>query len=225
VVTLNTISKMRTVGKAASVATAAAPYAQRLMQDTDLRSSVRQLVQSINELYDRLSGDGGLHRLATDDKVRQDVDRIIESLQSSARSVTRDTRRRSSRRALVIGVGLGVVASGLAVAALYPRVRRSILSTAGDARERISATVDDARGKVTASADDLREKASATVDEVRERASKTASDVRGKVSESVDGARKKASEAVDDAGQKLSHGADEAGESVSEAADEARGAV
>lgn len=200
------VSKIRTVGKAASIATAAAPYAyhaQRLMQDTDLRSSIRQVAQSVNELYDRLSGDGGLHRLATDDKVRRDVDRIIESLQSSARSVTRDTRRRSSRRTLVIGVGLGVAASGVAVAALYPRIRRSILSTAGDARERISATVDDARGKVASSADDVREKASAT----------------------VDGARKRASDVLDDAGQKLSHGADEAGESVSEAADEARRAV
>jgi ElaB/YqjD/DUF883 family membrane-anchored ribosome-binding protein len=197
------ISKIRTVGKAASVATVAAPYAQKLMQDTELRSNIKQLAQSVNELYDRLSGDGGLRRLATDDKVRQDVDRIIESLQSSARSVTRDTRRRSSRRALVIGVGLGVAVSGVAVAALYPRIRRSILNTAGDARERISATVDDVRGKVTASADDLGETASATVDEVRE----TASDV------------------LDEAGQKLSHGADEAGEGVSEAADEVRRAV
>jgi hypothetical protein len=214
VVTLATISKIRTVGKAASVATAAAPYAQKLMQDSDLRSNIRQLAQSVNELYARLAGDGGLHRLATDDKVRHDVDRIIESLQSGARSVTRDTRRRLSRRALVIGVGLGVAASGVAVAALYPRIRRSILSTAGDARERISATVDDVRGKVTASADDVREKASATVDEVRERASKTASDVRGKVSESVDGARKKASEALDEAGESASEAADEAPRSV-----------
>jgi ElaB/YqjD/DUF883 family membrane-anchored ribosome-binding protein len=197
---LATISKIRTFGKAAGVATAAAPYAQKLMQDTDLRSSIRQLVQSISELYDRLSGDGGLQRLATDDKVRQDVDRIIESLQSSARSVTRDTRRRASRRTLVIGIGLGVAASGLAVAALYPRIRRSILSTAGATRERISATVDDARGKVAASADDVRERASAT----------------------VDGARKRASDVLDDAGQKLSHGADEAGESASEAVDEVR---
>ncbi len=215
------VSKVRTVGKAAGVVTTAAPYAQKLMQDTELRSSIGQLVHSINELYDRLSAEGGLRRLATDDKVRQDFDRIIESLQSGARSVTRDTRKRSNRRALVIGVGLGVAASGVAVAALYPRIRRSILSTAGDARERISTTVDDARGKVAASADDVREKASATADELRERASKTASDVRGKVSESVNGAQKRASDVLDDAGQKLSHGADEAGEGTSEAADEA----
>ena len=136
------VSNIRTVGKAANVAAAAAPYARKLMEDTDLRSSVGQLVQSVNELRDRVSGDGGLRRLATDDKVREDVDRIIEALQSSARSVARDTRRRKSRRALVIGVGLGVVASGLIVAVLYPRIRRSILSTAGDARERVSATVD-----------------------------------------------------------------------------------
>jgi vacuolar-type H+-ATPase subunit H len=197
------VSKIRTVGRAASVATAAAPYAQKLMHDTDLRSSIRQLVQSVNELYERLSGDGGLHRLASDDKVRHDVDRIIESLQSSARSVTRDTRRRSSRKALVFGVALGVAASGVAVAALYPRIRRSILSTAGDAREKFSATVDDARGKVAASADDVREKASAT----------------------VDGARKTASDILDDAGEKLSHGADEAEEGMSKAADEVRRAV
>ena len=200
------VSKIRTVGKAASVATAAAPYAQKILHDTDLRSSIRQLMQSVNELYERLSGDGGLHRLATDDKVRHDVDRIIESLQSSARSVTRDTRRRSSRKSLMLGVGLGVAASGVTVAALYPRIRRSILSTAGDAREQM-------------------EKASATLDELREKASKTANEVRGKVSESVGGARKKASDVLDDAGHKLSHGTDEAAEGMSEAADQARRAV
>ena len=225
VVPMAMVSKIRTVGKAAGVATAAAPYAQKLMQDTDLRSSIRQVMHSVGELYERLSADGGLQRLATDDKVRRDVDRIIESLQSSARSVTRDTRRRSSRRALVIGVGLGVAASAVAVAAFYPRIRRSILSTAGDAREKISATVDDARGKVAASADDVREKASATVDELRQRASRTARDARGKVSEGVNGARKKSSDVLDDAGQKLSHGADQAGESASDALDEVRRAV
>ena len=225
VIQMAMVSKVRNVGKAAGVVTTAAPYAQKLMQDTDLRSSIGQLVHSINELYDRLSGDGGLRRLATDDKVRQDVDRIIESLQSSARSVSRDTRRRSSRRALVIGVGLGVAASGVAVVAFYPRIRRSILSTGSDAREKISATVDDARLKVTSSADDVREKTSAAVDELREKASKTASGVRGKVSGNVDGARKKASDVVEDARQKLSHGADEAGEGMSEAADELRRAV
>lgn len=202
------VSTIRTAG---SVASAAAPYAQRLMEDADLRSSIGQLVHSANDLYDRVSGDGGLRRLATDDNVRQDVDRIVESLQSSARSVARDTRRRTDRRALVIGVGLGVLASGLVVAALYPRIRRSILSTAGDARERISATVDDARGKVASSTDEL-----------RERASRTARNVRGKVSEGADGARKQASEVLDDASQKLSKGAEEAGTSVSDAVDEVR---
>ena len=155
------VSRIRTVSRAADAATAAAPYAQKLMEDKDLRSSIRRLAESTKELYGRLSGDGGLHRLATDDNVRQDVDRIIESIQSSIRSVARDTRRRTNRRALVIGVGLGVAASGLVAAALYPRIRRSILSTAGDAREKVSATVDGARGRVAASTDDVRRKASA----------------------------------------------------------------
>ena len=176
------VSKIRTVGRAAGAATAAAPYAQKLLQDTDLRSSIRQLVHSVNELYERLSGDGGLHRLATDDKVRHDVDRIIESLQSSARSVTRDTRRRSSRKSLMLGVGLGVAASGVTVAALYPRIRRSILSTAGDAREQMSATVDDARGKVAASADDVLDDAAQKLthgaDEAEEGVSEAADEVR-----------------------------------------------
>ena len=178
------VSRIRTAGGAAS---AAAPYARRLMEDTDLRSSIGQLVHSVNELRDRVSGEDGLRRLATDDKVRRDVDRIIESLQSSARSVARDTRRCTSRRALVIGLGIGVVASGLALAALYPRIRRSILSTAGEARERMSAAVDDARGKVTA-----------PVDELRERASKTARDVRDKVAGSADQAEASVSDAADE---------------------------
>ena len=190
---MGTISKIRTVGKAAGVASAAAPYAQKLMHDSDLHSSLGQVLHSANELYDRLSGDGALRRLATDDQVRRDVDRIVASLQSSARSVTRDTRRRSGRGALLFGIGLGVAASGAAVAALYPRLRRRILSTAAEAREKISATVDDVREKVAAPVGDVREKAAATVDDLSERAAKATRDAGEKVSKSVDGVHKKAS--------------------------------
>jgi hypothetical protein len=80
-------SKIRSVSKAAGAATGAAPYARKLMADEDLRSSVKHFVKSADRLYNQLSSDVRARALATDDGVRRDVDRIIDSLQGSARSV------------------------------------------------------------------------------------------------------------------------------------------
>ena len=161
-------SKIRSVSKAAGAAVAAGPYARKLMADEDLRSSVKHFVKSADHLYNQLSGDVRGRALATDDEVRRDVDRIIGSLQGSARSVGRDARRRVDRRALVIGAGLGLMVAGLAIAALlYPRTRRRMVRVADETRERATATVHDAREKVSGTVDDAREKVSETAGKLR----------------------------------------------------------
>jgi len=173
-------SKIRSVSKAASAAAAAAPYARKLVTDEDLRSSVKHFVKSADHLYNQLSGDDRLRKFATDDKMRRDVDRIIGSLQGSARRVGRGTRRRVDRRALIIGAGLGLMVAGLAMAALmYPRTRRGMVRVAGETRERATATVHDVREKVSGTVDDAREKVSGTVDDAREKVSETAGKLRG----------------------------------------------
>ena len=174
-------SKIRTVSKAASAAKAAVPSARKLMDvtDEDLRSSVKHFVKSADHLYNQLSSDVRVRALATDDEVRRDVDRIIASLQGSARSVGRDTRRRVDRRALVIGAGLGIMVACLAAALLYPRTRRRMVRVADETRERATATVYDAREKVSGTVDDARKKVSGTVDDAREKVSETAGKLRG----------------------------------------------
>ena len=160
-------SKIRSVSKAAGAATGAAPYARKLMADEDLRSSVKLFVKSADRLYNQLSSDVRARALATDDGVRRDVDRIIDSLQGSARSVRRDARRRLDRRALVIGAGLGIMVACLAAALLYPRTRRRMVRVADETRERATATVRDAREKLSRTVDDADEKVSEATGELR----------------------------------------------------------
>jgi len=180
-------SNIRTVRKAAGAATAAAPYARKFMAeaDEDVRSSVKHFVKSADHLYNQLSSDARVRALATDDELRRDVDRIIGSLQGSARSVGRDARRRLDRQALFIGAGLGVMGACLAAALLYPRTRRRIVRVADEARERATATVDDAREKVTGTVHDAREKVSGTVDDAVAKVSGTVDNAREKVSETA----------------------------------------
>jgi len=178
-------SKIRSVSKAASAATAAAPYVRKLMTEEELRSSVKDFLKSADHLYNQVSGDDRLRRLATDNKARSDVDRIIGSLQGSARRVRRDTRRRVDRRALVIGAGLGITVTCLAAALMYSRTRRGMVRVAGEARERATATVHDARETVSGTVHDAREKVSGTVHDAREKVSGTVDDAREKVSETA----------------------------------------
>ena len=186
------ISRIRSASKAADAAVAVGPYARKLMAgaDEDVRSTAKHVVDSADHLYARLSGDVRGLALATDDEVRRDVDRIIGSLQDSAHSVGQGARGRLDRKALVIGAGLGLMAALLAVALLYPRMRRRIVrvadetrerasTTAREARERVSETVDDARKKVSGTVDDALVQVSETVDDVRQKAAKTADKLRG----------------------------------------------
>jgi len=189
-------SKIRTISKAAGAATAAAPFARKLVAvtDEDLRSSVRHFVKSADQLYNQLSGDVRVRALATDAELRRDVDRVIGSLQGNARSIGRDASRRLDRRALVIGAAFGITVACLAAAWLYPRTRRRILRVADEARERASTTAHDAREKVSGTVDDAREKVSGTVDDAIVKVSGTVDDALGKVSGTVDDAREKVSE-------------------------------
>ena len=186
------LTKIRSASKAADAAVAAGPYARKLMAgaDEDVRSTAKHVVDSADHLYARLSGDVRGLALATDDEVRRDVDRIIGSLQDGARSVGEGARGRLDRKALVIGAGLGLMAALLAVALLYPRMRRRIVrvadetrerasTTAREARERVSETVDDAVTQVSETVDDALVQVSETVDDVRQKAAKTADKLRG----------------------------------------------
>ena len=190
------LTKIRSASKAADAAVAAGPYARNLMAgaDEDVRSTAKHVVDSADHLYARLSGDVRGLALATDDEVRRDVDRIIGSLQESARSVGENARGRLDRKALVIGAGLGLVAALLAVALLYPRMRRRIVrvadetrerasTTAREARERVSETVDDAVTQVSGTVDDALVQVSETVDDVRQKAAETANKLRGAAGE------------------------------------------
>ena len=189
------LTKIRSASKAADAAVAAGPYARKLMAgaDEDVRSTAKHVVDSADHLYARLSGDVRGLALATDDEVRRDVDRIIGSLQDSARSVGEGARGRLDRKALVIGAGLGLLAALLAVALLYPRMRRKIVRVADETRERASTTAREARERVSETVDGARKK----VDDAVTHVSGTVDGALAQVSDTVDDAREKVAKTSD----------------------------
>lgn len=115
-------SKAKTVVKAAGVATAAAPYVRQLLEDDELRENLRQLARSASHLYGQVSRDDGLRTLATDDTVREDIDRIVASLQTGARLVTGERRRRRNWTTMIVAAGVG---SAITAFVVYSRTKRS----------------------------------------------------------------------------------------------------
>ena len=79
--------------RAAGAASAAAPYVRRIMSDDELRNDLRTLVTAGRHLYEGLT-ENGMSKLLEDD-VRNDLDRIVASLQAASERVIRP--RRSSR--------------------------------------------------------------------------------------------------------------------------------
>lgn len=112
----------RQVVKAAGAATVAAPYMRKLMDDQDLRESLRSMVRSASRLYDELSEDDRFRRILTDDHLRKDVDHMLEAMQDAGKRVVRP-RRNWGRMILVSGL-----AGGATVIALYEPARTRVVS-------------------------------------------------------------------------------------------------
>ena len=61
------------------------PYLKRLMEDEDLRTSVRDAFESARDAYERLSSNGSVIDTAIDDKkVHKDIKQTAESLRDAS---------------------------------------------------------------------------------------------------------------------------------------------
>lgn len=160
-------NRIRNVGRTANAAAAAAPYVRKLMTDEELRTSFKRFVKSADHLYRQFSADDRLSRLATDDKVRQDVDQMIGSFQGGARHVRRGARIHAARKMLVVGAGLGVAATALAGALMFRRDRRGMDGFAGETRGWASAPAYDTREKTSGTAPDTGAKGVEAADKLR----------------------------------------------------------
>ena len=122
----------------AGMATAAAPYMSKAASDRELRDGMRSTLRSLNRIYGEMTADERLR-----DRVFRGVPRVpATSLEAASRSSRNSAVARILRRAVI---GAGLLAAGAAFAAAlalaYPRSRRRITETVGDARQNVVSTI------------------------------------------------------------------------------------
>jgi hypothetical protein len=94
-------------------ADAARPYIQRLIEDEDLRDSIREAVKSARHAYERMSnGKGPAKAIMEDKKVHNDLRTAAESLRDASESLRGRRKRKGHplRKLLAIAILGGVLA-------------------------------------------------------------------------------------------------------------------
>lgn len=137
---MESMSRLRTIGKVTGVAATTAPVVRRLATDDRLRTDVSDFVATADHL---------VRDLARDRQVRSDLRHMIETARSGSEHLRRDVRPRRGGRALFV-LGAGMVFGVLAIsgALLYPRTRQSVVHAADETVKRASATVHDIRLRI-----------------------------------------------------------------------------
>jgi hypothetical protein len=109
------MSKTRT-SQAADLYTTARdnPYVQRLIEDEELRDSLRKAFDAARHAYTRASGNGGAVKAVTNDKrVQKDLRVAAESLRDASEQLRAPKKRKKSRLGRL--VLLSLVGAGLAL--------------------------------------------------------------------------------------------------------------
>ncbi len=111
--------------KAAGVAALAAPYVRRVASDEELRDDMRELMRSANKLYTRVGRDNGLRGIVYDDRVRRDVENVLDAIQHGAQRVIPPPAPRHHwlRWFFIISAVIG----GAAALLFYPRGREKVM--------------------------------------------------------------------------------------------------
>ena len=86
-------------------------YLRRLMEDEDLRDSVRDAFEAARDAYDRLSSNGSVIDTAIDDKkLHKDLKETAESLRDASNRLRGQQKKRHWGRLILIGVAGAVLA-------------------------------------------------------------------------------------------------------------------
>jgi len=86
-------------------------YLRRLMEDEDLRDSVRDAFEAARDAYDRLSSNGSVIDTAIDDKkLHKDLKQTAESLRDASNRLRGQEKKRHWGRLILIGVAGAVLA-------------------------------------------------------------------------------------------------------------------
>jgi len=133
------MSKTKTAQAADLYSTARGnPYVQRLIEDDELRDSLRNAFEAARHAYSRASGNGGAVKAVTSDKkVQRDLRSAAESLREASEQLRAPRKRKKSRLGRL--VLLALVGAGLALI-FSEDARKSVLDALFGAEEEFEYT-------------------------------------------------------------------------------------
>jgi ferric-dicitrate binding protein FerR (iron transport regulator) len=115
------------------------PYVQRLMEDEDLRESLKDAFESAKNAYGRATGNGKgtVKAVTTDKKVQKDLRKAAESLQEASESIRSKPKRRKGGigRLLLVAIVGAVIALAVSEGA-----RKAVLDALFGAEEEFEYT-------------------------------------------------------------------------------------
>jgi hypothetical protein len=114
------------------------PYVQRLIEDDELRDSLRNAVEAARGAYSRATGNGkGTVKAVTSDrKVQKDLRTAAESLRQASEQLRAPRKRKSRLGRLIL---FGIVAAGIALV-LSEDARKTVLDALFGAEEEFEYT-------------------------------------------------------------------------------------
>ena len=112
------------------------PYLRRLVEDEELRESIRDAFEAARDAYDRLSSNGSVIDTAIDDKkLHRDLKETAESLRDASNRLRGKEKERHWGRLLLIGL----LAAILAIV-LSEDIRKAVLDKLFGAEEEFEYT-------------------------------------------------------------------------------------
>jgi hypothetical protein len=112
------------------------PYLRRLIEDEDLRNSLRDAVDAARDAYDRLSSNGNVIDAAIDDKkVHRDLKSAAENLRDASQRLRGEERKRHWGRLILVAVAGAILAL-----VLSEGLRKSLLDAMFGAEEEFEYT-------------------------------------------------------------------------------------
>jgi hypothetical protein len=114
------------------------PYVQRLVEDDELRDSLRDAFEAARGAYGRATGNGKgpVKAVASDKKVQKDLRSAAESLREASERLRKPPKRKSRLGRFIL---LGLVAAGIALV-LSEDARKTVLDTLFGAEEEFEYT-------------------------------------------------------------------------------------
>ena len=104
----------KTADKVSEAATNVRPYFERMLNDQELRTNVRNAYASAHAIYDELVGNRGVSgaakRVVTDKDIQDELRSAITELRTAAERVRgKKERKKGHSGLLLLGIGLAVV--------------------------------------------------------------------------------------------------------------------